>query len=110
MSKKSLTIATGIFIVAGLSLSLTACAPTEQDRVSKACEWYNKGSDALSADATNALVYFQKSADEFQALADENPDKYADAYAMAIKWASGTGFNAGDITNALALNKICNAE
>lgn len=110
MLNNNFKFAAGLLLVCGVSAGLVACAPSEQDRVSKACEWYNKGSDALSADATNALVYFQKSADEFQSLADENPDKFADAYAMAIKWASGTGFNAGDISNALALEKICGAK
>ena len=86
---------------------MSACAPSEQDQVKKACEWYNQGADALSADATNALVYFQKSADEFQVLADKNPEKYADAYAMAEKWASGTGFNAGDLETAIALKTLC---
>ena len=108
--KRKLVAITGMFVAVGLTFSLSACAPSEQDRVSKACDWYNKGAEALSADATNAVVYFQKSADEFQVLADENPDKFADAYAMAIKWASGTGFNAGDLTNAIALKKICSSE
>lgn len=110
MLDKKYKYASGLLLVCGITAGLVACAPSEQDRVSKACDWYNKGSEALSDDATNALVYFQKSADEFQTLADENPDKFADAYAMAVKWASGTGFNTGDLTNAIALEKICNAE
>lgn len=61
----------------------------------------------MKADATTALVYFKKAAEGFQVLAEDNPSKYADAYAMAEKWASGTGFNVGDLTDALVLNNLC---
>jgi outer membrane protein assembly factor BamD (BamD/ComL family) len=103
----SIKLVSAVVLSGVVILGLSACAPTEEDQVRNACEWYNQGADALSADATNALVYFQKSADEFQVLADKTPEKFADAYAMAEKWASGTGFNAGDLETAMALETLC---
>jgi outer membrane protein assembly factor BamD (BamD/ComL family) len=80
---------------------------SEEEQLSASCEWYNKGSDALSNGETTALEYFKKSAEGFQELSDMNPGLYADAFAMATKWASGTNFAAGDLEKALALSSLC---
>lgn len=81
--------------------------PSEEEQLSAACEWYNSGSEALSNGESTALEYFKKSAEGFQELSDVNPGLYADAYATATKWASGTGFAGGDLEKAFALSELC---
>jgi hypothetical protein len=81
--------------------------PSEEEQLATACDWYNKGSEALGSDETTALVYFEKSAEGFGELSNVNPDLYADAYATALKWASGTNFADGDVEKALALATLC---
>ena len=80
---------------------------SEEEQLRASCEWYNKGSDALSNGETTALEYFKKSADGFQKLSDMNPGLYADAFATATKWASGTDFAVGDLEKAVELSALC---
>jgi outer membrane protein assembly factor BamD (BamD/ComL family) len=104
--KNSLRVVVALVTVAMLS-GCGALGPSEEEQLSSACEWYNKGSEALGNGESTALEYFKKSAEGFQELSDVNPGLYADAYATATKWASGTNFADGDVEKAFALAALC---
>ena len=95
----------GVGVLVALCL-LSGCSSEASD-LKTACDWWQKGSDALSNQETTSTVYFQKSADIFSKLANENPEKYGDAYVAAEKWASGTNFSASDISTSFKLSDVC---